>query len=469
MKFLIISERGTFNGAALRLFKEGNEVRIFHRDPRARKTMVGLLEHVESVQAGIVWGPEVVVFDGAGQGMLATRLRVDGWKVVGGGRIQDDLELDHAFANRTMETFGIRTPNTFAFPNVSDAAKFVMAYPGRLTFEASEPPRRSFLPSSNDSLVGYLANLKKYGNYSGPCVLREWIDGVPITTEAFYSNGVPLGKPLGSIVLRELMAGGLGEQAESVACLSFAYATRQPRAVQSSLKKVGILLEQKKYTGPLSISGIVRKEKFYGTGFCSSFGADRLYALCGLLQEDLGAMLARLADPSQPTRDFLSGFSCAVGVSTFPFPHDPECSSHTREICDATRGFHVGGIEKDAWGSAVYPIDVSATESTIVTAGFNGRIAEAVGTGDSVFEAASSAEQWAESIELPCKQFRSRDVGPVAERALSGLGFANYDVPPPFPILAPEVTIQPKETKNEKVPVPAHMATTTVSMPTKHS
>ena len=52
-----------------------------------------------------------------------------------------------------------------------------------------------------------------------------------------------------------------------------------------------ILLEKKKYTGPLDINGIVSKGRFYGLEFSARFGFNALYALLPLLREDFGDIL----------------------------------------------------------------------------------------------------------------------------------------------------------------------------------
>lgn len=452
MKFLIISDYGDFNGSALRLVKEGNDVRIYFKTPRARKMMKGLIEQVATSSEGLMWGPDVVVFDAPGQGKLADGMRQSGWKVTGGGTIQDELELDSTFATGAMEAFGISMPKTFSFPSLSDAAKFVLSHRRTLVFKTSET---TFVPQTNDELLNFISHRKKVENLEGQCRLQEFVPGTDLSTQVYYAQGLPVAYPLGSIHLDD-------------ASIAWAYPTREPRAVQKSLKKISMLLEKKKYTGPLRIDGIVNKGKFYGlefrTGVCDVF--------IPLLGEDLGSMLYRLAmGETKPIR-YNEGFSSSLCLSLPPYPF----SNADATLYESTRDYHVDGAQKNAWGQTIFPHDVYAKPSGIFTAGFNGVIAEIVGVGPTPYDACNQAKATFAQIELPHKQAKLSGVANAAERKLSELAQMNYDVPSAFAIPVEKATVtldkpKPLGVPNEKksVPVPAHMASTTLSMPTKYS
>lgn len=461
MKILIVSDRGDFNGAALRLVKDGHEVKIYYTNPASRVMMKGVIEQVVSLEEGSRWAPDSFLFDAPGQGKAAERLRQNGWKVIGGGQIQDDLELDKTFATKTMEAFGVRTPRTFAFPNLGDAGRFILTYKRRLVFKPSRPMPGvgSYVPESNDGLLNYLTQAKTVRKVDGPCILQDFVPGIQVLVQVWYAAGRPVAYPFGLID-------------EDGAFVSWAFPTREPRLVQKSLKKIGMLLEKKRYTGPLTVRGVVSKGKFYGLAFETGFvGIGSILPLFG---EDFGGTLARIAGGDDKPIQNNGGFGCSVPVTLPPYPLCRD-ESGAAALYQASRGYYVEGVKADAWGRSVVPHDIEGKPGGICTAGFDGVPCEAIGSGSVVAEANAAAQESFGMIQVPKKQGDAREIARVAERRLNDLSWQNYDVPSAYPIPEQSATVvvaaakpeQPKGVRNEKVPVPAHMATTTVSMPTK--
>ena len=478
MKFLIVSERGDFSGAAIQLALEGNQVKIWYKEPRARGTQDGILDQVKTIAEGTQMGPDVIVFDMSGMGAIAEKLKNDGWKVVGGGLIQDELEHNRPFAMRTMEAFGIRTPHTFAFKGIQDAAKFAVENPKRYVFKpsGSMPPGLTFVAEDIEDLLAFLSNLKRVQKVDGECILQQFVPGTELSTEIWYTHGKPIPFPNATIEVKKFMYGNVGQATGAMAAIMWCYPTRQPRVVQQGLKRLQILLEKKDYTGPLDLNAIIHKEKVYGLEFTPRFGYNALYGWLPLLKEDLGAALYRMANGDTTPLRLDSGFGCALRVSIPPFPLDD--NKDTAKIYAATKGIHVGGAPEDAWCKSIYPLDVYRTKDGLFTAGLDGVVAETVGSGRSVMEAYQGAEDAFKRLRLPNKQARLKDIVPIAERRMSELRAQNYEVPDFFapydiPVQSTQETPSPsKEVKREPPsrpsnPVPAHMGTTSSFMVAK--
>ncbi|MFC1794277.1 hypothetical protein ACFL3Q_11890 [Planctomycetota bacterium] len=212
-------------------------------------------------------------------GQEADKLRQNGWLVVGGGKLNDSLELDRSFGFKVMENFGIRTPRSYAFPNFSDAGKFVLSHRRPLVFKPDRnlQTNYTFVTQSNDELLNFISHLKTVRKVDGPCVLQEFVKGTEVSTEIWYAQGSPLAFPNSTIEVKKFLPQDLGVSTGSMGSIVWPYPVRQPRLVQKSLKKIGILLEKKNYTGPLDINGIVSKGKFYGLEFSARFGYNPLH------------------------------------------------------------------------------------------------------------------------------------------------------------------------------------------------
>src|SRR5690242_5788337 len=67
-----------------------------------------------------------VVIDDVGLGETGDHLRKEGWKVIGGGKIADQLEEDRTFATTLMKKV-MDVPETYTFDTFQDGMAFLKA------------------------------------------------------------------------------------------------------------------------------------------------------------------------------------------------------------------------------------------------------------------------------------------------------------------------------------------------------
>ncbi len=187
MRFLVLSEGGDGIGLALRLSAEGNETRIFIRDPEAEGRGKGLVEHDTEPSFG-----EVIVADCTGFGSICDRFREHGAKVVGGSALADRLESDRKFSQQVMEACGIETPKAQSFTDWDAAHKFIEESEEKLVFKPEGKLSGvvpSYCPSSNEELLASLEHFKSLcGNTEPEFTLQEFIEGTCVSTEGWFDG-----------------------------------------------------------------------------------------------------------------------------------------------------------------------------------------------------------------------------------------------------------------------------------------
>lgn len=456
MKFLIVSHRGDGAGLAWKLHQEGHEVFMYMKDPRARGILKGVVTPVSSIRLGVNEGPDVILFDMVGFGKEADKLNDEGWRVIGGGVWNDKLELDRKFASKVMETFGIPTPRSYAFRNLTDAMEFVKAHNKLLVLKPFDNRNTAYthVPRSNDELLGYMEHLKRDVGVNGRMLLQEFVKGTELSTEVWYQNGKPLPHPNSTLETKKFLTWDYGPSTGCQTSFVFGYPTKEPRVIQQSLKKLAPFMERIRYTGPLDINGILRKGRFYGLEFSPRFGYSALYAWMRLLEMPMGEFLDELAAGAREEIPLKKGFGFSLRVSLPPYPYQSEDPKVNEAVFKETKNLPILGVKK--WDT-IYPLDCYQSKGRWYTAGFDGAVCECTGYGESVVDAESEAIQSFKQLQLPHKQARIGDASRNAMRRLGDLSVQGYDVPP-FELPKVETMVvevkrsskeEPKEGKNE--------------------
>lgn len=452
MKFLLVSSRGDGAGVAHRLVQEGHDVRWYVKAPWARPLLKGMVQQVPTLQAGVDWHPEIIVFDMVGMGAEADRLRSLGFRVFGGGKWNDRLELDRKFASKTMDSLGIRSPKTYAFGSIKEAMRFATEHPKRLILKPSGNKNTSYTYAgqSQDDLISYMAYLKRSLGVDGEMILQEFIRGTEVSTELWFSEGQPVPFPNSTIEFKKLCSGECGPSTGCQGSFVWTYPMRQPKIVQQSLKKMFVFMEHTKYTGPMDINGIVKNGRFYGLEFSPRLGYSAVYALSQILKEPLGDLIARVARGDASPMRTQEGFGYSVRVSVAPYPYASEDTKENQKIYERLRGLLIGGLSKPEWQKHVFPLDVQATPVGYSVAGVDGAVLELAVSGMSPWECEMKATELFKKLELPHKQARLGDMGNLADRRIQDLRMMGYEVPPDFVQTKPH---RPEELLLAAVPV----------------
>lgn len=402
MRFRLISRHADGIGLLYRIWQEGFETDFWVHDKRAKPTYKGILPQVQSYSEGLKKS-DIVLFDMVGLGFLADRLKKK-VAVYGGGRINDKLELDRAFGMQTAQAARIKVPEHETFSSWDKAIDFVKKNKKTwvLKPQDNKSPMFTYVSEGPDDMIdmlGYFKTLWPKMEF----VLQEKVEGVEVSTEAWYVNGELVPNSINSTVeTKRFMDGDKGPNTGCMTSVVW-FHKGKPKIYFQTLGKLEKLLKRKKYSGPLDMNCIITKEGPCFLEFTARFGYNAVYAALQQLPE-FGNYLADMAQGRIPKIKPSQDYSVAIRVSIPPYPQDIDASK--------TAGRPISGIDslKD-----VFLLDAKY-DGRIVTAGVDGVIAEITGRGKTLEELDKEVYRKVDKIKIPDKQFRSDGIQVAKER-----------------------------------------------------
>ena len=196
MRFAIISAEGCSLSLWARLMDEGEEVLVWIVPRPQREVGLGLVPLIGSFEALAAWGMErrdsVFIFDCSGQGDKADWLRKRGHLVVGGGGFMDKLEQQRQWGERIAKEVGGLMPETVEHTTISDSIKWLSKHDdGRGWYFKSNKYLGADATQGKpdvESMVRYLEFVKAKNGDRISHILQEKIDGVDISTAAYWGG-----------------------------------------------------------------------------------------------------------------------------------------------------------------------------------------------------------------------------------------------------------------------------------------
>src|ERR1700761_3613421 len=301
MRILIHSSSGDSGGLAYMMNREGHQVWMYIKDKNYRRVMDGIIPKVMSVDEGLAKKPDFVLFDLNGDGETADEVRRKGFKVVAGSKLADKLEMDRAYGTNVAKQYGIKVPETTEFKDVSTASAFVKsqkkAYAIKIDNNKSEAS--SSVSKDAEDMLDYLAHAKEDGLLSGSdtFVLQEVVKGAEISTELWFSNGIPVWPANSTFETKKFLAGELGQRTGCETSLVFHYGGEQSRVVDKTIRKIFPLLKHSAWTGPIDINCIVSEKdrEPYFLEWTPRLGYSAIYGFASILGIGVGEFFKGIA------------------------------------------------------------------------------------------------------------------------------------------------------------------------------
>lgn len=270
-------------------------------------------------------GPDdTILYDMVGAGESAEVLKEKGFTVIGGGVLNDSIELDRKAGLDFMQKHGIQIPPTEEFNNFEDCAKFIEKSKTRFVFKPdnNQDTDLTVVPDSPDQLKAMLPYLESKVDMEGDFVLQEFVDGVEMSTEAWF-NGRHFILPINSTMEeKRFMAGGVGPATGCAGNVVWTWDDVTSQFLYEYLfKPLEPELQRANYLGPLDINGIWNEQGIFGLEWTARFGYDAIQAYSLLLDEPLEDVLEALRNLNEmPVR---TGYQAlAIRVSIPPYPND---------------------------------------------------------------------------------------------------------------------------------------------------
>lgn len=402
MKILIHSASGDSAGLAWMMKREGAEVEIFIKDPFSRRVMEGIVPHVDKLEDGLRKKPDVVLFDLNGDGKTADKVRKDGFNVIGSSEMSDRLEMDRSYGAKVAKQYGIACPETMEFTNIDEAIAYVKKTKKGLALKVdnNKSEASSYVAKDQEDMLAYISYQKEEGLIQGDTfILQEKIDGSEVSTECWFSNGVPCFPSNSTWETKKLLAGELGVRTGCETSVVCHYEGDHSKLAQQTVLKLAPLLKYSKYTGPFDVNAIVSEKdhKPYFLEFTPRLGYSAIYAFAAMLGIPISEFFYKVSRGTFSI-PFKSAWSTALKIHIPPYPFSHEDDRISREAYKPTEGIRINGKMSPDF----IPIDVKKGKKTdFETAGTMGIIGECLGRGSSVMEAWRGSQKVFKDIEVP--------------------------------------------------------------------
>jgi phosphoribosylamine--glycine ligase len=402
MGFKLISKNGDFLPLLSRIEDEGNEV-VFHTT-QGGDIYKGILPSVDSPIELDIQKDDTVIFDMVGAGDTAEVLKDKNYHVIGGGKLNDKIELDRNHGNEFMEKHGIPVPPTHKFDSFDEVKKFLLEHTGeRFVFkpDGNLETDLTIVPSSWEGLIRSLPYIEEKVPKDTMFQLQEFVEGIEMSTEAWF-NGTKFLQPINSTMEeKKFMDSDLGPNTGCAGNIVWAWEREYSEFLYEYIfRPLEDTLRKADYIGPLDINGIWNEDGIHGLEWTSRFGYDAIQAMTRLFTIPFGKFLENIRTiDKMPLSNELA---MSIRVSIPPYPSEGDVPKVPIVFPE--------DFSKEEQGM-VYLSDVFVSPDTgLSCAGTDGYILAIATSGKSIPKMKSLIYNVADRIEVPNKQYRS-DIG----------------------------------------------------------
>lgn len=401
---LILSKQGDGVPIALRLASERHKVDIFIKEPKYRKSLSGYDNPMVVTKVGEA-DYDLILSDMVGLGAACDKLKEKGRLVLGGGKINDRLELDRAYGIKVVEKLTkLKVPASKEIKSKGELLTEIQRSTVPLVVKPlNNSPVYLTLIGVDNRNKSLLSIAKEWGDELVPCILQEKIDGFEISTEGWF-DGERFVKPFNhTLEKKRLMEGDKGPQ---TGCMgNTVWLTNGDALTEMALIPLELFLARANYCGPIDVNCILNSDGVYFLEFTTRFGYDAIQALAELLKIGLYdffyKVVTRQGDFIE-REEYINAIAIAVRMSIPPYPNS--------EDVDEWDGIQVLDIEAPA-RRHLWLSDVKKINSKEVLAGLDGVIGCATASGDTIRECKRRVYRTVNSVVInPDVQYRN-DIG----------------------------------------------------------
>lgn len=410
---------------------ENQDVYLYFDKPYAKNLLKGYVPQIDSMNEIDKIKPDLIVFDSVGKGIYADKLKKEGYKVLGASRFCDELEYNRKFGLELMKSTGIKIPVSKEFTSFEEVQKEVLATNKRYVLkpEGIHSPETTFVAQNAEEMYRYVEYLKKLpvkGKLK--LILQEFIDGIEISNEMWFANGKPVYPANWTIELKRRDVDDLGPIMGCAASVVSNYNSKEPRIVQKVFKKIFLLFEKIKYSGPVDINTIVTKNgDIYGLEWTPRLGYNACFCFFELLKIPISEFFMKIVSGEISEIPHIKEFGYCVRVFTSPAPVDlPSIDDNTliKEIRKSKNGIPVIWDNEDL--PHIWPYDIEKSVEGPVVSGTDLQILEISSKGKTIEEAKSNAVKIFDRTLIPNKSARIRDSIEIAVQDYPDLVNMNF-------------------------------------------
>lgn len=322
-RVLFVSGELIAGDLALRLLKEGCEVKLYVDHQEQKQCLRGFVEQVDDWTRELSWvGKEgLIVFDDVGYGAKQDALREKGYRVVGGSAGGDRLEMDRSFAQDLLARNGMETVPHFDFETPQRAIAYVKAHPGAwVVKQNSHQSALNYVGILQDGrdVLSILDIYEKKGikNIS----LQQKIEGIEISINRYFNGSDWVGPSEITIEHKSLFNNNIGPKTGEMGNLMW-YDTGDGRLFNETIGRLKTYLEQANFRGNIDINCFVQEDEAYPIEVTARFGCPIIHSQSVMHLSPWFDFLGAVADGRSYDLQHRDGFCIALTLALPPFPY----------------------------------------------------------------------------------------------------------------------------------------------------
>ncbi|MBI5126700.1 MAG: hypothetical protein HZA80_02980 [Candidatus Taylorbacteria bacterium] len=328
MRILFISNDLIAGHLAQLLRNEGHDVLLYISEKKRRNNFKNLVSKTNNWKKSLSWvGKEgLIIFDDIGFGEEQDTLRAQGYRVFGGSKLGDKLEIDRAYAQDIFEKSGIQKIPTVNFDTIDAAINYAKLNKNAWVIKQNGSSSKSLnfvghFPDSRD-IIDVLERYKILGLGKKEIItLQKRVYGIEIAITRYFNGTHWVGPSLINIEHKRFFPGDIGPTTSEMGTLGWYDYDENNKLHQATLKKLESHLKEINYRGCIDINCIVDEDKVYPLEVTARIGSPIIHLQSELNITPWSDLISAIADGKDFDVKVKDGFGIVVVVALPPFPY----------------------------------------------------------------------------------------------------------------------------------------------------
>ncbi len=326
MRVLFISNELIGSGLCHRLVKEGHDVKLYIHDPARKECLAGFINKTPDWKKELKWvGKEgLIIFDDVGFGEIQESLRKRGYIVFGGNMEADRLELDRAYGQRILHTYGIKILPSFNFKDINAAIDFVRENKGKWAVkQTSHISSLNFVGEKTDG-SDVIERLQLYKKLKIPHAhLQKKVDGIEVGIARYFNGREWVGPIEINHEHKRLLNDDKGPLTAEMGTVMWHSTDETLPLYEKTLKRITPFLQKIQFQGDIDVNCIVTQNDIWPLELTPRLGTPAIQLQCELYESSFGDFLYKVATGKNAQMKFKNAYGIVASVAVPPFPYPP--------------------------------------------------------------------------------------------------------------------------------------------------
>lgn len=416
MRILFIS--GELIGSALcqKLVKEGNEVKLYVHNEEWKDCLENIVPKTSNWKNELGWvGKDgLIIFDDVIFGGEQDWLRKEGYRVVGGCKNSDLLEIDRRYFQEIAQKHELIVLPSYNFDTAKEAINFVENNRARWVVKQSTHVSAFNFVGIKDDASDVLRVLRSYKERKiAPVHIQQYTNGIEVGVARYFNGTDWVGPVEINHEHKRLNEGDVGPLTPEMGTVLW-YADDSIKLYKETLAKLKPHLAHIGFKGDMDINLMVTKDFAYPLEATPRFGTPSTEVHVALHTSPWGEFLSALAEGDAYDVDFKREYGIVVSMVVPPFPYKPDLFDKLRHAVHKLPITLSDDISEEDLNNIHFE-EVSKQNDKYVWAGNYGWVLHVTAHGKNITEARNRVYERIKKINIE-NSFYRKDIGDRVEQ-----------------------------------------------------